>query len=76
MGHDEPEQLQLMFIRSCLTEEYKSGYHTSIITAENLSYKNRVFRITLMDGNGQVFLTNINPISLEILRRIIKEYKK
>lgn len=76
MDHGEAEELQLMYVISCWTEEYKHGYHTSIKTAKSLAGTNKAFRVILIDVNGKVYFRNSSPISLEILRKVIKEKRK
>ena len=76
MDHGGWEQLSLMQVTSCWTEEYKHGYHTSMKTAESLAGKNKMFRVTLIDEDGKVYFRNNNPISLEMLIKVITENKR
>jgi len=76
LGHGEAEELQLMYVTSCWTEEYLHGYHTSIKTAESLAGTNKGFRLTLIDVNGKSYFRKSSPISLETLRKVLKEKRK
>ena len=73
MYHGEAVKLQLLYVISCWTEEYKHGYHTSIKTAESLAGTHKAFKITLIDENGKIFFRSSNPISAEMLRKVIKD---
>ena len=72
LDHGESESLQLLIVISCWTEEFKHGYHTSIETAKNLSQNNKSFRIQILDVYGNIIKSHKNPISTNMLRKIIK----
>lgn len=76
LGHGEAEELQIMFVISCWTQEYGHGYHTSIETARRLAGKHGAFRVRLLDEKGTVLKVFRSPISAETLRRLIKERNK
>ena len=77
MDHSESEKLGLIYVISCWKyEEYIHGYHTSIKTTESLAGVHKSFRITLLDGKGRPYFRNNDPISLKMLRDVIKNRDK
>lgn len=67
------EEMQVMFVVACPTEEYSSGYHTTKETARTLAKKHSTFRLTLMAADGQVLKATAAPLDGKELSKWLQE---
>ena len=72
LGH-EIEELQVLFVVACPSEEYKDGYHTSSDVARALAPGQTTFRVRLLNPTGMVLKESSRPLSVKKLRLWLKQ---
>ena len=66
------EEMQVMFVVACPTEEYLGGYHTTKETATALAKERPIFRLTLLSANRQILKTTTAPLDSKELHKWVQ----
>jgi hypothetical protein len=72
IGHDI-EEMQVMSVVACPTQEAQSGYHTTKQTAVTLANGQQSFRLTLLASDGQVIKSTAAPLNSRELRKWLQD---
>lgn len=74
--HGTFEELGTIVVVSLTDEEYKSGYHVSIGTAQRLFAKNQNnFRVTILSPLGKIIKRSDKVMNLQVITHAISAYK-
>jgi hypothetical protein len=64
---------KVLYVVACTEKEFRFGYHTSKQVARVLNNSAVIFRVRLLDEHGTVIRCSTSPVSVEIMRKWLRE---
>jgi hypothetical protein len=69
----DAEQLESLIVVSCISNEYKDGYHANIKTAKEIEKQINGYKLIILNSKGMIIYLSKNVLSKKRLKNILSK---